>query len=111
MGKALIIIPRNARVDDLDAIHSFCARLAFRGYTHRMEYGDQLAVFLDDVEHDFNTLNAQSRLWRRLQTVNFQRLTSTAILPSRGSLDCAGLDLYADIPREMVIHPGEVGFI
>ena len=39
--------------------------------------------------------------------VRFQRLTKTAMTPTRGSTFAAGFDLYADTDREVVVEPGE----
>ena len=39
--------------------------------------------------------------------VKVKRLSPTAILPTRGSSEAAGWDLYADIPYRTIIHDGE----
>ena len=39
--------------------------------------------------------------------VNIKRLTDTAIIPTRGSKDAAGYDLYANIQEPIVIKPHE----
>ena len=40
-----------------------------------------------------------------MTTVNFKRLTETAILPTHGSAHAAGYDLYADTDKEIIISP------
>ena len=40
-----------------------------------------------------------------MTTVNFKRLTETAILPTHGSAHAAGYDLYADTDKEIVVSP------
>lgn len=37
--------------------------------------------------------------------VNIKRLSSTALVPTRGSADAAGYDLYADIEETVCIQP------
>lgn len=106
--EAIITIPRNLSISDLNATNSFALRLANRGYTFRTDYGDAYGVSLDGVPHDYQTLFQQSLHWAALKTAKFQRLTETAQLPIRGSLDCAGLDLFADIKDNVVIYPGQV---
>lgn len=39
--------------------------------------------------------------------IRLKRLSETAQVPTRGSRDAAGLDLYADIQEEVIIYPGE----
>ncbi|PWM22185.1 MAG: dUTP diphosphatase [Oscillospiraceae bacterium] len=39
-------------------------------------------------------------------TLNIQRLTSTAVLPSRGTDQSAGLDLRADLTSPVTLPPG-----
>ena len=39
--------------------------------------------------------------------VKVKRLSPTAILPTRGSSEAAGWDLYADIPYRTIIHDSE----
>lgn len=39
--------------------------------------------------------------------IRLKRLSETAQIPTRGTRDAAGLDLYADIKEEVIIHPGE----
>lgn len=45
-------------------------------------------------------------MWLRPLVVNYKRLSETAILPTYGSKEAAGMDLYADGPG-YVIEPGE----
>lgn len=40
-----------------------------------------------------------------MTTVNFKRLTETAILPTHGSAHAAGYDLYADTDEEIIVAP------
>ena len=40
--------------------------------------------------------------------MKIKRLTETAKLPVRATEESAGYDLYADIPRQIAIHPGEI---
>lgn len=40
--------------------------------------------------------------------INIKRLTSTAIIPSLGTKDSAGVDLSADISENILIKPNEV---
>ena len=40
--------------------------------------------------------------------IKFKRLTETAIVPTRGSAQAAGLDLYADTEKDIRMFPGEV---
>ena len=40
--------------------------------------------------------------------MKIKRLTETAKLPVRATEESAGSDLYADIPRQIAIHPGEI---
>ena len=39
--------------------------------------------------------------------VRVNKVSSTAVLPSRGSSSAAGYDLYADLPEEIQIRPHE----
>lgn len=39
--------------------------------------------------------------------VKIKKLTNTAKIPTRGTPFAAGADLYADIPEEVIIFPGE----
>lgn len=39
--------------------------------------------------------------------VNIKKLTETAMLPHRGSVEAAGYDLYFDSTDEVVVGPGE----
>ena len=39
--------------------------------------------------------------------VRVKKVSSTAVLPSRGSSSAAGYDLYADLPEEIQIRPHE----
>lgn len=43
--------------------------------------------------------------------IRIKKLTETAKLPTRGSASAAGYDLYADIPEEITIAPGETRMI
>lgn len=45
------------------------------------------------------------------QTFNIKKLTSTATTPTKGSVDAAGWDLYADTDAVMVIEPGTTELI
>lgn len=40
--------------------------------------------------------------------VKFKRLTSTAMIPTKGSTFAAGYDLYADTAQDIEIQPGDV---
>ena len=43
--------------------------------------------------------------------VQIKRLTRTATIPTRGSEEAAGYDLYADVTDDTVLHPGETVMI
>lgn len=43
--------------------------------------------------------------------VSIKKLTDTAIIPTRGSNEAAGLDLHADIDSDLKIAPGETVLI
>lgn len=43
--------------------------------------------------------------------MKFKRLTKTAVLPTRGTAEAAGLDLYADIKKVLSIYPGKTVMI
>lgn len=43
--------------------------------------------------------------------IQFKKLTDSAKIPTRGSAEAAGLDLYADIDTNQVIHSGETVMI
>ena len=38
-------------------------------------------------------------------TIKVKKVTSSAVLPTRGSSSAAGYDLYADIPEDLVVMP------
>lgn len=40
--------------------------------------------------------------------IEIKRLTETAKLPTRGSEQAAGYDLYADLAETTVVYPGDV---
>lgn len=40
--------------------------------------------------------------------VKYKRITETAIVPTRGSAQAAGFDLYADTEKDIRMFPGEV---
>jgi len=46
-----------------------------------------------------------------MQKIPVKRLRPNAILPTYGSADAAGADLYACLEQEVVIRPGETAFI
>lgn len=46
-----------------------------------------------------------------MTTIAFKRLTKTAKLPTRGSEQAAGLDLYADLDTPVKVYPGQVVLI
>ncbi len=43
--------------------------------------------------------------------ISIKKLTETAIIPTRGSNEAAGLDLHADIDSDLVIAPGDTKLI
>lgn len=43
--------------------------------------------------------------------MKFKRLSETAIIPTRGTEEAAGLDLYADIQKAVSIYPGKTKMI
>ena len=43
--------------------------------------------------------------------MKFKRLSETAIIPTRGTEEAAGLDLYADIQKVVSIYPGKTKMI
>lgn len=112
--KALIHLPYNCRMGVVQEAEAFSSRLTLRGYTAEMKYAPDIhepRVYLDDEAYDYETLREQSYLWMPLTKVQFQLLSPTAKLPTRGSLDAAGLDLYADIPEPLTLTPGKVVFV
>lgn len=54
---------------------------------------------LDNMEENLNMKNAQDIL--------IKKLTDTAVIPTRGSSEAAGVDLYANISEEINIKPHE----
>ncbi len=46
-----------------------------------------------------------------MQTIRVKRLKDKAILPTYGSLEAAGADLYACLEQDVVIEPGKTAFI
>lgn len=45
---------------------------------------------------------------KMLEFIKIKRLTETAKLPTRGSEQAAGYDLYADLAETTVVYPGDV---
>jgi dUTP pyrophosphatase len=46
-----------------------------------------------------------------MQTIRVKRLKDKALLPTYGSLEAAGADLYACLEQDVVIEPGKTAFI
>lgn len=46
-----------------------------------------------------------------METIRVKLLRSGAKLPTYGSLEAAGADLYACLEADMVIHPGQTAFV
>lgn len=46
-----------------------------------------------------------------MQTVKVKKLRDGAVLPTYGSAEAAGADLYACIEKELTIQPGESAFV
>ncbi len=106
--KAVVILPVTAPPSDLFEGFAFADRLRLRGYEAEVVRGAEYGVELAGVAHSYHVLRRQSLGWTALREIRIKRLTQTAILPTRGSLDCAGLDLYADIPTPIQAKTNEV---
>jgi len=112
MPTAVIYLPDHT--DFRPAIQELVSLLVDRGFDAKVQVSpdvDQPIAKLGEDYVDLENLLQQSRTWRSVHSLTFKRLSDTAILPARGSLDCAGLDLYADIPAALKIMPGEVAKI
>lgn len=46
-----------------------------------------------------------------MESIKVKRLRENAILPTYGSLEAAGADLYACLEQDLVIKPGESAFV
>lgn len=54
---------------------------------------------LDNMEENWNM--------KKVQDILIKKLTDTAVIPTRGSSEAAGVDLYANISEEIKIKPHE----
>lgn len=54
---------------------------------------------LDNMEENWNM--------KKMQDILIEKLTDTATIPTKGSSEAAGVDLYADIKEEINIKPHE----
>lgn len=46
-----------------------------------------------------------------MDAIRVKKLRQNAVLPTYGSIDAAGADLYACLDAEICIHPGESAFV
>lgn len=48
-----------------------------------------------------------SKLWGKIMKIKIKKLSETAIIPTRGTIDAAGYDLYSDIDKAIEVKPHE----
>jgi dUTP pyrophosphatase len=109
--QALILYPATYSQDRLSDVQEFAYRLLRRGISAQLKPSADIDEPNLNIEGEivcYETLWQQSQTWMFLPAVKFQRLSETAILPTRGSFDCAGVDLYANFSGPVKISPGEV---
>lgn len=108
--KAAIRYPAGYSTSQLHELQNFRMRLLARNIVAELAPDADLtspSVEIEGQAHEYGTLVAQSLSWGPLRSIGMKRLRPSARLPTRGSFDCAGLDLYADIDAPLSVKSGE----